>query len=230
MITEDFHCLNMLQRAILTSPSSLMALLFFAVVAQLADFYVECAVTTRRSSSGSGDQWARIEALTAFSAAFAAGSIWTHRLKFNGGWEEVDDAGSSIAVTAADPEDHQMSPGVIFAAVLFCFGKNIYTGRFNKKRINFNILSHQVMSAARGTFIKYKCNTPFEATYDSERATGATDTRQQQRLQKRATLTGDTGGQSTLILLMLLLPPPSVGCSSFVHVHAHVHEQCVFGQ
>lgn len=67
----------------------------------------------------------RLGSFVSFGVAFVLGSVWTQSLSFgmesselspNGGIGGLD----RIVVI----EDHQMSPGVVFAAVVFVFGKS----------------------------------------------------------------------------------------------------------
>ena len=66
------------------------------------------------------DKLLRIGSLSSFGSAFLLGSLWTQSVSFG----LATDDGDPVA-SAALPEDHQMSPGVVFAAVLYCFGRYI---------------------------------------------------------------------------------------------------------
>ena len=66
----------------------------------------------------------RFGSFVSFGVAFVLGSLWTQSLSF--GMESANlhlNPGLGGLDRIALVEDHQMSPGVVFAAVVFVFGK-----------------------------------------------------------------------------------------------------------
>ena len=58
----------------------------------------------------------RVGSLVSFAVAFLAGSIWTQSVSFNTTTQD------QVLVNVAAVEDHQVSPGVVFAAFIFGIG------------------------------------------------------------------------------------------------------------
>lgn len=102
----------------LGSIKAFLTLFLLALSVKIGDFYVEMTAARKPNK----EKLARLGCLTTFAIAFLTASVWTQAASFD--LDVKDDV--DTVVTSVEAEDHQLSPGVIFAIILFSFGTSTW--------------------------------------------------------------------------------------------------------